>query len=82
MATEQRNEGGQTAPSRAMVVHPASRSSNAGRHPDARLAEAIGLAQAIDLQVITAEIVPVSKLRSATLIGLGAVERLAGVVPG
>lgn len=63
-----------------MVVHPASRSSNAGRHPDARLAEAIGLAQAIDLQVITAEIVPVSKLRSATLIGLGAVERLAEVV--
>ena len=50
------------------------------RLPEARLAEAVGLAQAIDLDIIEAEAVTVAKKRPATLLGKGAVERLAELV--
>ncbi len=63
---------------RAIVVHPALKAAEGGiRLPEARLEEAVGLAQAIDLDVVAAEVVPVAKRRPATLIGKGAVERLA-----
>jgi len=76
---------GDKSPSRAVVVHPAPRSpasasGDAARHPEARLAEAVGLAEAIDLEIAAAETVPLNKPRPATLIGLGAVERLADVI--
>ncbi|HLO78918.1 MAG TPA: GTPase HflX [Magnetospirillum sp.] len=48
--------------------------------PEARLDEAVGLAQAINLDVVAAEVVPVAKRRPATLLGKGAVERLAETV--
>jgi GTP-binding protein HflX len=68
-----------------MVVHPAKGNSKAGtadpgRLPAARLAEAVGLAQAIDLQILAAEIVPLNKPRPATLLGSGTVDRLAALV--
>jgi len=63
-----------------MVVHPAPRSADPARHPESRLAEAVGLAEAIDLTIAAAELVPLSKPRPATLIGQGAVERLAEVI--
>jgi len=64
-----------------MVIHPALKASEGGiRLPEARLDEAVGLAKAIDLDIITAEVVPVSKRRPATLLGKGAVERLAFTV--
>ncbi|MGE5515821.1 MAG: GTPase HflX [Bacteroidota bacterium] len=67
-----------SAPQRAIVIHPALKAAEGGiRMPEARLDEAVGLAQAIDLNVVAAEVVPVSKRRPATLIGKGAVERLA-----
>jgi GTP-binding protein HflX len=47
------------------------------RRPEARLAEAVGLAAAIDLEVVRADVVPVSSWRPATLIGPGKVEELA-----
>ncbi|MBS4049557.1 MAG: GTPase HflX [Alphaproteobacteria bacterium] len=47
------------------------------RRPEARLAEAVGLAAAIDLQAVRADVVPVSSWRPATLIGPGKVEELA-----
>nr|WP_235720884.1 GTPase HflX [Magnetospirillum molischianum] len=50
------------------------------RLPEARLAEAIGLAQAIDLDIVLAEAVPVPRPRPATLLGKGAVERLADAI--
>src|SRR3546814_6556802 len=68
---------------RALVLHPAlkfsQRASGQGerRRPEARLDEAVGLAQAIDLDVIHAELVTVSAWRPATLIGPGKVEELA-----
>lgn len=64
-----------------MVIHPALKGGEGGvRLPEARLDEAVGLAQAIDLDIRHAEVVPVSKRRPATLLGLGAVERLADEV--
>lgn len=66
---------------RAIVVHPALKAAEGGiRLPEARLAEAVGLAQAIDLDVVEAQVVPVAKRRPATLLGKGAVERLAETV--
>lgn len=72
--------GGKSMPSRAMVIHPAPRPVDAARHPEARLAEAVGLTEAIDLNIVGAEVVPLSKPRPATLLGLGAVERLAETI--
>jgi GTP-binding protein HflX len=51
-----------------------------GREPEARLAEAVGLARAIDLDVVQAETVRVVEPKPATLIGSGAVERLRSLV--
>ncbi|WP_425449946.1 GTPase HflX [Virgifigura deserti] len=45
-----------------------------GRPAEARLAEAVGLARAIDLTVVHAETVRLSRRRPATLFGRGAVE--------
>src|SRR5262252_1916122 len=50
------------------------------RSPQARLEEAVGLARAIDLNVASSGIVPLSDIRPATFIGKGKVEELAGLV--
>jgi GTP-binding protein HflX len=50
------------------------------RSPEARLDEAVGLARAIDLSVVSSGIVPVSDIRPATFIGKGKVEEIAGLV--
>jgi GTP-binding protein HflX len=50
------------------------------RSPEARLEEAVGLARAIQLEIVAAEIVRVAAWRPATLIGRGAVERIAALV--
>lgn len=47
------------------------------RSPEARLEEAVGLADAIDLETTHAEIVTVNTVRPATLIGSGKVAELA-----
>jgi GTPase len=63
---------------RCMVIHPRfvrSEGSDA-RTPEARLAEAVGLAKAIGLAVAHAEVVTVASMRPSTLFGSGTVERL------
>ena len=50
------------------------------RSPQARLDEAIGLAGAIDLETVYAEIVTVAEPRPATLIGTGKLDELADIV--
>ncbi len=50
------------------------------RAPTARLEEAVGLARAIDLEVVQSGVVALSALRPATYIGKGKVEELAGLV--
>ncbi|QEX17211.1 GTPase HflX [Hypericibacter terrae] len=66
---------------RCTVLTPVMRGPVApGREPEARLAEAEGLARAIDLDVVHAETVRVAEPKPATLIGSGAVERLHGLI--
>jgi GTP-binding protein HflX len=50
------------------------------RAPAARLEEAVGLALAIDLDVVHSGIVPVGDIRPATYIGKGKVDEIAGLV--
>jgi GTP-binding protein HflX len=76
---------GEGATGRAMVVVPHLRESKAAaaaqlRSPQARLEEAIGLARAIDLEVVGSGLVPLTQIRPATYIGTGKVEELAGLV--
>jgi GTP-binding protein HflX len=51
-----------------------------GRAPAARLDEAVGLALAIDLDVVERGIVTITAIRPATYMGKGKVEELAGLV--
>ena len=63
-----------------MVLHlePKGRdAARAIRDPEARLAEAVGLAKAIGLDVVAQHVVPLSAARPATLIGSGKVEEIA-----
>ena len=80
------------APTRAAVVVPVlPRSFRADeessqnrprltRSADARHEEAVGLAQAIDLDIVYSAVVVVNDPRPATLLGSGKVEEIAGVV--
>ena len=49
------------------------------RTPEARLEEAVGLARAIDLDVVEAGLVPLSAVRPATYLGKGKVDEIAGL---
>lgn len=60
----------------AYVIHVTFTGEERRRDPDARLDEAIGLAQAIDLDVVHAEIAVVNRPRPATLIGEGKVQQI------
>src|ERR1700694_529966 len=50
------------------------------RAAEAKLDEAVGLARAIDLEVLESGIVPVGAIRPATYIGSGKVEEIAGLI--
>ena len=76
-----------SASGRAMVIEPyrrqppsRQRSADAGRSPAARLEEAVGLARAIDLDVVQAGTVAMTDIRPATFLGRGKVDELAGLV--
>jgi GTP-binding protein HflX len=81
-------EGRETG--RALVVEPHLRSRVPAaqdarakavlRSPVARLDEAVGLARAIDLNVVSSGVVPLGGIRPATFIGKGKVEEIAGLV--
>nr|WP_310197155.1 GTPase HflX [Ancylobacter sp. 3268] len=63
-----------------LVPHVSRRPGEEGgrrRSPDARLDEAVGLAGAIDLNVVSAHIVGLSAVRPATYLGSGKVEEIA-----
>jgi GTP-binding protein HflX len=61
----------------ALVLHPSSTRADTLRGPDARLEEAVGLAQALDLSVRRAEIIPLRAATPATLFGKGKVAEIA-----
>jgi GTPase len=67
----------------AVVVLPVREGKGAAqllRAPEARLAEAVGLAQAIALDVVHSEIVKLRTASASTLFGKGQIERLAAAV--
>ncbi|MGE0212186.1 MAG: GTPase HflX [Parvibaculaceae bacterium] len=70
----------QAPPTRAFVVHVETKAAGDARSPEARLAEAQGLALAIDLDVVGSAIVRLAAMRPSTLIGAGKVEELASRV--
>jgi GTP-binding protein HflX len=59
---------------------PKSAAADEGRSPEARLDEGTGLAQAIDLTVVHGEVIRLARMRPATLLGSGAVERYAKLI--
>jgi len=61
---------------KALVLHPFD-PRRRGRDPRARLEEAMRLAEAIELEVVGAELVPLREPIPATLLGRGKVEELA-----
>ena len=69
---------------RAIVVHVERKKGQAtgtgDRDAESRLEEAVGLAEAIDLEIAQKIIVPLSSPRPATLIGAGKVEELTKMV--
>ncbi len=81
-----------TPATRTIIVHPRFKSrphaggEKGGARPRsdqderARLDEAIGLAAAIDLQVVHAETITLAEPRAATLLGSGTVDRFADLV--
>ncbi len=65
------------------MVHPELKGERLQtRAPAARLAEAVGLARGIELEVVHAEVVRIPRIRPATLFGRGTVERLRALVKG
>ena len=65
---------------RAIVLHPQLRGDDGARSAQARLSEAIGLAAAIDLDVVHGEIAVINKPRPSTLFGEGKVEEVIGLL--
>jgi GTP-binding protein HflX len=60
----------------------APRAEESERAPAARLEEAVGLARAIDLDVVEAGLAPLSDIRPATYLGKGKVDELAAIAKG
>lgn len=64
---------------KTLVVHPTLKmpaSAADARHPQDRLQEAVGLAQAISLEIVDARVVALGSQRPSTLFGKGKVEEL------
>jgi GTP-binding protein HflX len=71
-----RTDDRRAANRRALVVHPDLKTGQPlSRTPEARLEEAVGLAEAIDLQVVESEVCRVTRPNAGTLLGRGNVER-------
>lgn len=65
---------------RALVLHPVVVNGGPVRDPLARLEEAVGLAGAIDLEVVHAETVRAAPIRPSTFLRKGLVERFAALI--
>ncbi len=65
-----------TEPERAIVVHPDLQGEGFARAPEDRLEEAVGLAAAINLDVVHREIAAVGRPRAATLLGGGKIDEI------
>ncbi len=66
----------------ALVIHPIRPREASLRSPEARLDEAVGLAQALDLDIRQSLIAPLRAVTPATLFGAGKVEEIARICDG
>ena len=66
--------------SNAIVIHPVLPGSDEARTPEASLEEAVGLAKAIELEVVHAASVKVNRPQPATLLGSGTVAEIGKVI--
>ena len=83
MSGWQADGDGVTRGARALVIWPdlaSTRRGRTGRDADGRVAEAVGLAEAIGLSIVSSFALPVRQVRAATLIGPGQTSELAGRV--
>jgi GTP-binding protein HflX len=64
---------------RALVLHPDRHERALSRTPGQRLEEAVGLAQALDLQVEQALVCPLRRISPATLFGRGRVDEIGAL---
>lgn len=67
-------------PQTALVIHPAKAGQGTLRTPQMRLEEAVGLAEALDLEVRQALVAPLRAATPATLFGKGKVEEMTALV--
>jgi len=68
---------------RCIVIHPnLGRAAQTSRSAESRLEECVGLALAINVDVVTSEVINVARPRPATLLGGGAVERVGELASG
>lgn len=73
----------ETVKSRVYVVYPFDKAANryhTGRSPEARLSEAMGLAEAIDVDIVGGDVIPLRKIIPATYVGKGWLSTLAQMV--
>ncbi len=82
MAAPEREQG---SVGRCFVIHPIRRArpsspDEAARSPESSLEEAVGLARAIALEVVAAEVARVASWRPATLLGSGAVAKFGETI--
>jgi GTP-binding protein HflX len=63
-------------PQTALVIHPAKAGEGRLRTPQMRLEEAVGLAEALDLEIKGAFVAPLRQITPATLFGKGKVEEM------
>lgn len=71
-----------TGGARTLLVHPSISGGNQSRTPSAALEEAVGLAAAIDLDIIVSEIASLQRVRPAMLFGSGKVDEFAATIRG
>ncbi len=67
-------------PVKAIILCPDIRFEPSNREPEARLAEAEGLARAIDLDIVDSQIVRVREIEPSSLFGRGKVEQIGEIV--
>src|SRR3954470_13030211 len=77
MGSQYRIRNGHAHKSNAVVIHPVLQDADQARSPEARLEEAVGLAKAIELEVLHAASIKVNRPQPATLLGGGTVVELA-----
>ena len=66
---------------RALVIHPVIRGDRPGlRSPEARLGEAVGLAAALDLEIVDGRVEPIGTVRPGTLFGSGKLDDLKTII--